>query len=166
MSGIYKILNKITDDFYIGSSVDLNKRFKEHTRHLNTNRHSNIFLQRSYNKYGSNSLQFVVLLYCEPQELLRYEQWFIDNLCPTYNICKIAGNTLGRPNSERQKQVVSLLKLGKPRAESVKLKISQTLTGRKRPKEVLDKISAKRKGVPWSESRRLAEKARKSKQLL
>ena len=34
MIGIYQILNKKTNDFYIGSSIDIEKRWKTHQRDL------------------------------------------------------------------------------------------------------------------------------------
>jgi hypothetical protein len=36
-----------------------------------------------------------ILEYCEPNEVLNREQYYLDNLKPEYNIVKIAGSTLG-----------------------------------------------------------------------
>jgi len=40
-SGIYKIANKVTGDFYIGSAVDINKRWNQHKFLLKKQKHYN-----------------------------------------------------------------------------------------------------------------------------
>ncbi|MFR4478781.1 MAG: GIY-YIG nuclease family protein, partial [Fusobacterium sp.] len=47
MTGIYKITNNITGSFYIGQSINIEKRFKEHKRKkLKTK------LSKDFQKYG------------------------------------------------------------------------------------------------------------------
>ena len=41
MKGIYLIKNIITDNFYIGSSVDINKRIYQHFNNLKKNKRIN-----------------------------------------------------------------------------------------------------------------------------
>lgn len=41
MSGIYQIYNPINNKRYIGSSINVERRLKEHLRNLEKNRHSN-----------------------------------------------------------------------------------------------------------------------------
>lgn len=53
--GIYIIYNKINKKCYVGQTKNLYKRCKEHINSLNNNYHYNKYLQRSYNKYGSNN---------------------------------------------------------------------------------------------------------------
>jgi group I intron endonuclease len=84
---IYKILNIITNDFYIGSTNNHIKRFAEHKRQLLKNIHHNIILQNSYNKYGINSFQYEIIEFVENQnDLLNREQYYLDLLKPTFNI--------------------------------------------------------------------------------
>lgn len=45
MSGIYQIYNPINNKRYIGSSINVERRLKEHLRNLEKNRHSNNHLQ-------------------------------------------------------------------------------------------------------------------------
>lgn len=59
--GIYKILNKINNKFYIGSSINIRKRFKEHERCLKLGIHSNKHLQSAWDKYGSNNFEFIII---------------------------------------------------------------------------------------------------------
>lgn len=94
--GIYKIESKIHPDrIYIGSSSDITKRWMGHLRNLRGNRHGNRRLQNHINKYGINDLMFSILIGCEKEDLIKHEQFFIDSLNPWFNICKIAGNTIG-----------------------------------------------------------------------
>lgn len=97
ISGIYKIESKINPErIYIGSAVNMQQRKCTHFCLLRNNKHANIKLQSHFNKYGESDLVFSVLLGCEKNELLANEQFFIDSISPFFNICKIAGNTLGR----------------------------------------------------------------------
>ena len=61
MMGVYKILNTVDNKFYIGSSINIQKRFKGHTSALNKGIHNNQYLQRAWNKYGESSFAFIVL---------------------------------------------------------------------------------------------------------
>lgn len=106
-SGIYKITNTINNKFYIGSSVNLGKRKYKHKFELDKNIHSNIHLQRAWNKYnGIYSFTFEIILLCAEQDLIKEEQYYIDLLKPEYNICKTAYSTLGKPTSEKQKETL------------------------------------------------------------
>jgi hypothetical protein len=100
-SGIYKITNLVNGDFYIGSSVDVKKRIKSHKNLLEKGTNPCLYLQRSYNKYKGYNFIFEQLLCCEKEDLLEYEQYFIDKLVPKYNICKKAGNNLGTKKSAK-----------------------------------------------------------------
>lgn len=59
MSGIYAILNLITGVYYIGSAIDLYKRWHMHKSSLNGNYHDNSYLQAAWNKYSLNNFMFV-----------------------------------------------------------------------------------------------------------
>jgi group I intron endonuclease len=73
MSGVYQIYNPINNKRYIGSSINVERRLKEHLRNLKKNTHCNIYLQSAYNKY-KEVLQFQFLEECEPDECLIFEQ--------------------------------------------------------------------------------------------
>lgn len=105
-SGIYQIINKITNKFYIGSAIDLKKRKREHFHHLNHNKHRNKHLQSSWNKHGTKIFEFHILEFCEIEKLLEREQAWIDWTNATvdgYNKLKIAGNLLGFKHSKENK---------------------------------------------------------------
>jgi len=63
MIGIYCIKNIINNKIYIGSSINIENRFKQHLSDLRNNNHHNSHLQFSYNKHGENNFVFYVLKY-------------------------------------------------------------------------------------------------------
>jgi group I intron endonuclease len=116
-SGIYQIQSKVKPDrIYIGSAVDISKRWREHLNQLRVKKHHNSKLQRHYNKYGQSDLQFSILLFCDKKELIRNEQYFIDNYKPYFNILKIAYSALGYKHSKstiaKQKQHLREIHMG------------------------------------------------------
>lgn len=69
MIGIYSITNKISDRIYIGSSIDIDRRWKEHVNNLNKDKHINHDLQDDWNLYGQDNFEFTVIRQCEESEL-------------------------------------------------------------------------------------------------
>lgn len=50
---------------------------------------------------------YQILLYCDPEDCLTYEQAHLDYFKPEYNICLVAGSTLGYHHSVITKQKIS-----------------------------------------------------------
>lgn len=76
LPGIYKLTVGKFD--YYGRSKNIRNRFLEHLRNLKKGGHSNIRLQRAFNKYKSiNCLIVLVVGDVEDQKL--YEGWLINN---------------------------------------------------------------------------------------
>jgi len=109
-SGIYKIKNIVNCKIYIGSAKSLKKRKSSHFNSLKNNKHRNNRLQKAFNKYGENNFKFEIIEYCREDLLIGREQRYLDNYNPEYNICKIAGSTLGvKPSKESlEKRIQSL----------------------------------------------------------
>ncbi len=59
--GVYKITNTISGRYYIGYSVNIQKRFKSHKYKLRTQTHDNIFMQRAYNCDGENCFVYEII---------------------------------------------------------------------------------------------------------
>ena len=99
ISGIYKITNTITGDFYIGSSKDVKRRWKDHKWPSTWNNQPNNPLYQDMQKYGLDKFEFQILEEAEIEQLKETEQKFIETLKPTYN----SNNAKGL-NIERQKK--------------------------------------------------------------
>lgn len=109
-AGVYKIVNLVTGDFYIGSAANLRTRKNHHFHKLKHNKHVNKFLQEDYNdkeRYGPDAFQFEVILLCEPEECIALETQYIDELAPTYNQAPEAGSQKGFEHSDETKQLIS-----------------------------------------------------------
>lgn len=149
-SGIYKIVNCITNKIYVGSAVNFKNRWSWHIKDLKRNAHRNSKLQRAWNKYGENTFTFHVLEYCEKEKLIEREQYWIDTLKPEYNIALIAGSSLGIKRSIKTKQLQRNLKLGKSLSLEHRNKISYGNKGKKHSEETKRKISKAHLGNKWA----------------
>jgi len=76
--GIYKIINIINNQYYVGSSTNISKRWKEHIRLLNLNKHHNDYLQHAWNKYGKDSFNFIIVENTNSDSIKITEQKYLD----------------------------------------------------------------------------------------
>ena len=177
--GIYTILNLKTGGRYIGSSCNIEARWKDHRLHLRGGRHGNRFLQRAWNKYGESSFGWVILEACREEDLLEREQSYLpeektrkalrgNNL---YNELPIAGSPKNyvtpRTMTEEEKRKSSLrmkgnrIWVGRKHSEETKRKMSQKAMGNKSARFLRGKPS-KVKGRKMSEdTRRKMSEAKK-----
>ena len=88
---------------YVGSAVKCRIRWSQHVRALISEKHANEHLQRHVAKYGIDDLRFSILQVCWPEQLIELEQYYIDILKPSFNMCKVAGSRLGVKNSDSSK---------------------------------------------------------------
>lgn len=158
-SGIYKIINIINNKIYVGSSINMYQRIHHHVSELKRQKHCSPYLQKVFNKYKLENLNFEIIEYCDKEDLINREQYYIDNLKPDYNICKIAGSLLGVKKSEASKLKQSLSMMGKKQSvEHVLKRIKNrkvtkpkfnylgkcSIKGYKRSKESIEKQISKR----------------------
>lgn len=97
ISGIYKIINVFTNDFYIGSSTNLYGRIAQHKSLLKNNIHPNYLLQMAWNSTEESNFKVEILeIVLEDFNLERLEFDYILKMNPGYNINKVTdeGNIL------------------------------------------------------------------------
>lgn len=125
--GVYKITNLLNGDIYIGSTrTYFWKRFREHLK-FNSKKH-NCILYKAIIKYGIQNFKFDVLEVIEdPKIILEKEEYYINNLSPSYNIC-LKPTRGGCPNLNR--------KLSTEWKENIRIKSSEY----KHSEEVLKKV--------------------------
>lgn len=85
ISGVYAI-HSSDGRVYIGSSVDVMKRWSEHKCRLRNNKHDNKILTNLVHDNGIESLQLKLLLRCSRENLRFYEQLAIDAFKPALNV--------------------------------------------------------------------------------
>lgn len=103
--GIYCIENLINGKRYIGQSVNIYDRWKQHRSELRRDRHANYLLQEDWNKYGEDIFKFYVIVECEIPELDKYEIDYIGKFQSCrygYNI-EPGGAVRQAPMTEEQK---------------------------------------------------------------
>lgn len=132
-SGVYCIENVTNGRRYIGSAVDIQKRWKEHRRGLSEGRHHSRFMQRCWDKYGEAAFSFRILIFCAREHVLMYEQILLDAWKPEYNTSPTAGSQFGYRHSEETRAKMSEARrkdfspmTGKSHTEETKKKISET----------------------------------------
>ena len=103
ISGVYKITNTITGDFYIGSSKNVKQRWACHKWPSTWKKHSNNPMYLDMQKYGTDKFELQILAEIEVDKLKEMEQEFIEKLQPTYNNRNANGRDIER-HKESQKQ--------------------------------------------------------------
>ncbi len=86
---IYEIRNTITGFKYIGCSKNLERRWKEHKRHLSQGIHHSVHLQNAWKKYGEHAFDWKILLECPSEEVMfLQEKNLIEQEKDLYNVAK------------------------------------------------------------------------------
>lgn len=159
--GVYEFENQITKYKYIGSSFNIENRYKEHLKRLRNNKHHNKYFQNSYNIHGLNSFTFKIIIICENNindVLLRQqEQIYIDtyDFKKLYNQCPVAGSTKGKKHSFETKRKISKSNTGKKMSDESCAKMSATRTGKKFSIEHRVNLSKAKKGKPNIHNRKV-----------
>lgn len=137
ISGVYLIVNNANGRVYVGSSVNIATRWRDHKRALSQGKSPCVKLQRAWEKYGENSFSFQVLEYVAPQKelLIEAEQRWID----FYQSFDAGYNTLQKAYSH----------LGAKRSHESREKLSNSLRKRFADPDVRQRMSdaAKKRGV-------------------
>ena len=156
LCGIYKITNNINDKVYIGQSINIKVRWKDHVNSLRRGDSRCTLLQRAWNKYGEENFTFEILELCSEDELddieIKYIS-FYDSCNNGYNI-ESGGNKKKRLSDET-KQKLREAHLGKKMSDETLQKMSESRIGEKNPMygkthspEARKKISETHKGKP------------------
>ena len=140
-SGIYKITNKLTNDIYVGQSINLGNRFTKYFNLSYLNNRDTLVIYRALIKYGYSNFSITILEYCNISDLTKREQYYMDKLNPKYNTLKIGGCSLGRKLSEQTK-----IKISKS-LKGIYTKEKSAAFGRIASEETRAKMSSKRRGM-------------------
>ncbi len=173
VSGVYVIANLATDKIYVGSSVDVDGRWRIHLRHLRSGKHHSFHLQRAWDKYGETNFCFGVLEeVTDPSQLVAREQEWINltsaaDPAQGYNVSPTAGNQLGFRHSDTTRTKMSASHKGVPLSPEHRASMSAVRkgkppsnTGVPRSPEACARIAEGRKGNTNSLGRRFSAESR------
>lgn len=184
MIGIYEIICVSNGKRYIGQSLNIESRIKDHKRDLIQGIHRNPYLQSAFIKYGMTGFDFNVLHECQPNDLDEQEIKFIELYKTTirsygYNLMT-GGSINTRHSEETRKKLSDIFKgrkhtaetiqkiraslLGRPVSDFTRSKISHSLKNHSTTKETREKIgNALRGRSPSLETRKKLSASRLGK---
>lgn len=166
-SGIYAIRCHANGKSYIGSAVNIKRRWRSHLEDLKRGNHHAVRMQRSWQKYGPSTFEFVVVEYVPILlQLLEREQYWIDALnaaAPNagFNTSPTAGSSLGVKHSPEHGAAVSAANKGKTISSHTRALISAAKMGKPISPEHRAILIAVWKGRPHSPEHRAAVSAAK-----
>ena len=96
-AGVYQFINLLTNECYIGSSINLSKRLQQYFQYsyISSPDRGNSKIYSSILKYGYSNFSLNILEYCDKTDAISREQFYIDTIKPQLNILPTAGNSLG-----------------------------------------------------------------------
>jgi group I intron endonuclease len=156
-AGIYLWTHLDSNKKYIGSSVNLSRRFTYYFSKVNISRHKksrihNALLNYRYSSFSLAILEFINITNLPKDEakklILEREQYYFDYILPEYNILKTAGSLLGFSHSietlikfKNAKENENNPMFGKYHSKETKIKMSDIKKGKFQSKETKLKIS-------------------------
>lgn len=160
--GIYKIVynDKLA---YVGSSVNIERRWRQHRDTLKRGVHSNFLLQRAWDKYGVDAFKFYIIEECFKESLCEREQFHIDNDKPLFNLSDANGR---HEHTEETKAKMR----GRIVSKETREKLSKALKGRESGRKgvktgVIPKTAFKKGEIPWNKGKKLPPSWNKGKNL-
>lgn len=136
-SGIYLWTNLVSGKSYIGSSINLSRRLNNYFSKgylIRVSKKNKSKIYKALLKYDYVNFRLDILEYCSKKHVIEREQYYLDKLNPEYNICKVAGSSLGCTYSEDARTKLSVANkglnnpmYGKHHTNETKLKIKTSL---------------------------------------
>ena len=157
ISGVYKITNTITGDFYIGSSKNVKQRWAAHKIPSTWKRFPNNPMYQDMQKYGIDKFAFEILEEVEIEKLKEIEQQFIEKLQPTYNQMNAKGW-----NIERRKEYMKEYSKSDKFKETQK-KYRKSNKGKEAHKKSQNKYNKSNKGKETQKKYQKSDKFKETK---
>lgn len=135
ISGVYFIRNTLSNKVYVGSSINILRRWTTHKRELKAGRHHSILLQRSFDKHGEEAFEYCLAeSTISAKQMIKLEMKWIKMLNAVnngYNINPFPYEVGLMPKSEEHKRKIGQAHIGRKLSEESKDKIRQKALGRK-----------------------------------
>jgi len=106
--GVYQIVCTNNNRRYIGASINLANRKRQHFYNLRHKNHRNPKLQKDFNLYGEDNFFFSILeVLPDKKKLLEREQYWIDLFIPEYNAELKAGYAVSHVKHPKVRKKIS-----------------------------------------------------------
>lgn len=129
-SGVYRFTNLTNNKTYVGCAVNLKARLYQYFRVKDLLHAKCMPICSAILKYKLNNFKLEILEYCNKEDCLRKENYYIDSLKPEYNILTGGFSRLGTKHTIEAKAKIRAARLGKKLSEVTKARISQSLKNR------------------------------------
>lgn len=128
-AGVYCWTHLESGKTYVGSSVDLYRRFMQYynIKYITRAAKSSLIC-KALLKYGYSSFKLEILEYCDPSLVIEREQYYIDLLKPEYNILQIAGSLFGYKHTPESLEKMREIALN--RSDETKAKLREAALGK------------------------------------
>lgn len=128
-AGVYCWTHLESGKKYVGSSIDLYRRFMQYynIKYITRAAESSLIC-RALLKYGYSSFKLEILEYCDPSTIIEREQYYIDLLKPEYNILQVAGSLFGYKHTPESLEKMREIALN--RSDETKAKLREAALGK------------------------------------
>lgn len=134
VSGVYAIVHLASGKLYVGSAVNIARRWSIHCLHLSRNTHHSRRLQNAWNKHGKDAFVFVVVRFCPVADLISEEQRWLDETDAAgrhgYNSSPTAGSPLGVKHTLETRAKLSAAQRGRKHTLETRAKLVAAMKGR------------------------------------
>ena len=158
ISGVYGLRCKITNQWYIGVSINIIKRWHTGYELLQCKKQFKIY--RAIFKYGYQNFEKTILETCDKSDFKSKETLWITKYDAVHNGYNLAPGgeggfrPIGIPYSEETKRKISLANTGHRHSEETKALFSKMRKGKSKPNGFGKKITEALTGVPLTEERK------------
>ncbi len=184
--GVYGIRHIDTDRWYVGYSVNIANRWKQHLHWARQNKKSGMMIHAALAKYGKEAFEFVILEICEKEKLPELEIKWIElknsyecgfnltkvqqgvRIVKPETIEKLKKSHTGKSPTEETRKKLSEAHKGKVRTPEHCKNLSNALKNQIIPEEQRKKISATLTGrvIPEETRKRMSLGQLRRRQLL
>lgn len=161
--GVYRIYFIATGKSYIGRSLNINKRIRQHFAGYHT---ETSYLDAAIQKHGNDAFSWEILELCSEDVLDDREcHWISTFNCIRPNGYNLKTGGISGKHTKMSRQKLSKSLTGRKLSKEHRDKIAKYQTGRKKPFESRRKLSESRKGIKFSKEHRqkLSEAAKNRK---
>ena len=154
--GVYEIVNLVDGraTAYVGSSIDVRRRWWQHRNKLNKGIHNNNHLQRAWDKYGEAAFEVCVVEEVDnTSQLLEREQFWLGRYLESRGSCyneveNAGGGSLGLTHSVESRRKISEANKGRKHTAEHRRHHAEAIRGRPLSTEHRRKLSVSTKGRP------------------